>query len=378
MRNFTSIGVAFWVVLAASLAIPFPSFSLAAPAPPQQAGPQSPPPPTNQQVPPPPEGQAPAPKGKDDQKKPSYSIQVESNLVNVDVVVTDQNGDVMTGLKRENFRVLDDGQAQIITNFAPTDAPITVAMVMEYSALSYNYFAAKAAYWGSDFLNHLNKEDWVALVTYSMRSTVQVDFTRNKEEVYQSIRTLGFPDFHEANMFDALIDTLDRLQDVKGKKSILLITTGKDTFSKHTLDQTYKRLKQTDISVFCLALAETEHIMADARGASGASQIGYLQARNELETFSKQTGGFAWFPRFDGEIPEIFQNMAAFLRNQYTISFTPSNPAHDGKYHKLKIEVTEPDGSPLNVTNKKGKKMKIQVYAREGYTAMTGEVGDLR
>ena len=207
MRNFTSIGVAFWVVLAASLAIPFPSFSLAAPAPPQQAGPQSPPPPTNQQVPPPPEGQAPAPKGKDDQKKPSYSIQVESNLVNVDVVVTDQNGDVMTGLKRENFRVLDDGQAQIITNFAPTDAPITVAMVMEYSALSYNYFAAKAAYWGSDFLNHLNKEDWVALVTYSMRSTVQVDFTRNKEEVYQSIRTLGFPDFHEANMFDALIDT---------------------------------------------------------------------------------------------------------------------------------------------------------------------------
>jgi VWFA-related protein len=356
MRNFTSTGVAF---LAAALAIPFASFSMAAPAAPQEAGPQTPPPATNQQVPPPPEGQAPAAKGKDDQKKPSYSIQVESNLVNVDVVVTDQNGDVMTGLKKENFRVLDDGQAQIITNFAPTDAPITVAMVMEYSALSYNYYAAKAVYWGSDFLNHLNKDDWVALVTYSMRSTVQVDFTRNKQEVYQSIRTLGFPDFHEANMFDALVDTLDRLQDVKGKKSILLITTGKDTFSKHTLDQTYKRLKQTDISVFCL-------------------QIGYLQSRNELETFARQTGGFAWFPRFDGEIPEIFQTMAAFLRNQYTISFTPSNPAHDGKYHKLKIEVTEPDGSPLNVTNKKGKKMKVQVYAREGYTAMTGQVGDLR
>jgi VWFA-related protein len=375
MRNFTVSRVAFLVVVAALLGIPFPSFSMPAtpPASPQEPGPQTPPPTTDSQVPPPAQGQAPAPKG--EQKKPSYSIQVESNLVNVDVVVTDQNGDVMTGLKKENFRVLDDGQAQIITNFAPTDAPITVAMVMEYSALSYNYFAAKAAYWGSDFLNHLNKQDWVALVTYSMRPHVQVDFTQNKDEVYQSIRTLGFPDFHEANMFDALIDTLDRLQDVKGKKSILLITTGKDTFSKHTLDQTYKRLKQTDISVFCLALAEVEHIMSDARGGNN---IGYLQSKNELESFSRQTGGFAWFPRFDGEIPEIFQTMAAFLRNQYTISFTPSNPAHDGKYHKLKIEVTEPDGSPLNITNKKGKKMKVQVYAREGYTAMTGQVGDLR
>jgi VWFA-related protein len=373
MRNFAPLRVAFLMALAALLAVPFPSFSMPAP---QEPGPQTPPPATDSQVPPPAQGQAPGPTG-DQKKKPSYSIQVESNLVNVDVIVTDQNGDVMTGLKKENFRVIDDGQAQIITNFAPTDAPITVAMVMEYSALSYSYFAAKAVYWGSDFLNHLNKQDWVALVTYSMRPTVQVDFTQNKEEVYQSIRTLGFPDFHEANMFDALIDTLDRLQDVKGKKSVLLITTGKDTFSKHTLDQTYKRLKQTDISVFCLALAETEHIMADARG-SGGNQIGYLQSKNELETFSRQTGGFAWFPRFDGEIPEIFQTMAAFLRNQYTISFAPSNPAHDGKYHKLKIEVTEPDGSPLNITNKKGKRMKVQVYAREGYTAMTGQVGDLR
>jgi VWFA-related protein len=377
MRNCTPVRVVFLVVLAGLLAIPFQSFSM--PPAPQESGPQTPPPaaPGDQQVPPPAQGQAPA-GNKGDQKKPSYSIQVESNVVNVDVVVTDQNGDVLTGLKRENFRVLDDGQAQVITNFGPTEAPITVAMVMEYSALSYNYFAAKATYWGSDFLNHLNKQDWVALVTYSMKPTVQVDFTQNKDEVYRTMRSLGFPDFHEANMFDALIDTLDRLQDVKGKKSVLLITTGKDTFSKHTLDQTYKRLKQTDISVFCLALAEVENVLADARGRSGAQNIAYLQSKNELENFSKQTGGYAWFPRFDGEIPEIFQTMAAFLRNQYTISFAPSNSAHDGKYHKLKIDVVEPDGSPLNLTNKKGKRMKAQVYAREGYTAMTGQVGDLK
>jgi Ca-activated chloride channel homolog len=334
--------------------------------------PPSPPPQQGSQTPPP-SGQ----QGQRGQKPPEYSISVESNLVNVDMVVTNQEGNILTGLKKENFRIIDDGQPQRIANFSPTDAPITVVLLMEYSARFRNYFAAKGLYWGSDFLSHLNEQDWVALVTYSIRSTVRVDFTQNKNEVLQAMNTLGFPDFHEANMFDALLDTIDRLQDVKGKRAILLITTGADTFSKHTLDQAYKRLRQSDVPIFSVGLAETETELADARGRiSGGGYVGYLQAKNELDTFGKLTGGYAWFPRFDGEIPGIFQSVAAFLRNQYTIGFMPSNAAHDGKYHKLKIEVVEPDGNPLNITNKKGKREKIVVYAREGYTAPKDTVGD--
>jgi len=63
------------------------------------------------------------------------------------------------------------------------------------------------------------------------------------------------------------------------------------------------------------------------------------------------------------------------LRNQYSLSFTPTQ-ANDGKFHKVKVELVAPDGSPLAVTDRKGKKQKVVVYAREGYTATSGGVGD--
>lgn len=101
-------------------------------------------------------------------------------------------------------------------------------------------------------------------------------------------------------------------------------------------------------------------------------ELDYLQAQNQLKTFSKETGGYSWFPRFEGEMPEIFSAVAGFLRNQYSISYSPSNRSRDGKFRKVKIELVAPDGSPLTVQDQKGKKLKYQVYAREGYNAPKG------
>lgn len=330
--------------------------------PPQQQGapPQAPAQPQN----PPDEQQG-------DQKKPEFQLSVTSNLVNVDAVVTDQDGNILTGLKRGNFRITDNGEPQQITNFAPSDAPITIVMLMEFSNIGGGWFAQFAKYWSYGFLGHLNKNDWVALVTYDLNEHIEVDFTQNKEEVQQAIASLFFPGFTEANTFDAVLDTIDRLQDVKGKKSILLMSSGRDTFSKHTLDQTIKRLKNTDVTIFCVSTAEEVLVRS-----GGDTNITYLQAQNQLNTFAKLTGGFAWFPRFDAELPGIFQTVTAFLRNQYTIGFAPSSNLHDGKYHKLKVEVLDDNGSPLTVKDKKGKSRKIVVYAREGYTAISGTVGD--
>lgn len=312
-----------------------------------------------------------------EQKKPEYSISVEAPLVNVDAVVTDQDGDILTGLKKQNFRVLDDGVPQTITNFAPTDAPITIVMLVEFSRIGYGFFAYTGKYWSYDFLNHLNKDDWVALVTFDLKSRIEVDFTQNKMEVQDAIAHLYFPGFSEANLFDALLDTLDRLKDVKGKKAILIVGTGLDTFSKHTYDQALKQLKQSDTTIFCVGVTQQLVEYLDARNALGASaRMDFLQANNQLSSIARMTGGYAWFPRFDGEIPGIFNSVAGFLRNQYTLGYSPTNGLNDGKFHKIKVEVVDDDGQPLVFTNKKGKKKKIIVYAREGYQAPKGPVGD--
>ena len=85
------------------------------------------------------------------QNRPPYTIAVESNLVVLDVLVTDEDGNVLAGLKKENFRVLDEGKPQVITSFGPTDDPITIVMVLEYSGLAYNYFATRGHIGVRDF-----------------------------------------------------------------------------------------------------------------------------------------------------------------------------------------------------------------------------------
>jgi hypothetical protein len=84
----------------------------------------------------------------------------------------------------------------------------------------------------------------------------------------------------------------------------------------------------------------------------------------------------AWFPQFTGEIPGVMRTVADFLRHQYTITYSPTNHAADGKYRKVKVQLVAPDGGPLTVLDQKGKKQKVVVYTREGYQAPKGGVGD--
>ena len=357
-------------ILAVALALPLVESSAFAQAP---TGPQggAPPPPQQQQKPE--QTQSPTPAQQPPQA--GVTIAVDVPIVTLDVVATTQRGDIIPGLKKENFRILDDGVPQTITNFSPTEAPITMVVLMQFSGNSYGWFAYYAKYWADALFPNLQPKDWVALETFDMKTRLEVDFTQNKDEVRQAIYRLYFPGFSESNVFDAILETVDRLKDVNGKKSILLLASGVDTFSKHTLDQTMKQLRGSDVTIFCVGLGKTWTNYLETHGYRG-SNLNYLQAENQLRTFANETGGYAWFPQFDGEIPDIFRNVAAFLRHQYSLSYSPSNGAKDGKFHKLKVELVAPDGGPLTVVDQKGKKQKFQVYAREGYQAPKGGVGD--
>jgi hypothetical protein len=114
---------------------------------------------------------------------------------------------------------------------------------------------------------------------------------------------------------------------------------------------------------------------ANVRNPRGGDSIGYVQSKNQLTTFSEMTGGYAWFPRFQGEMNGIFNTVAAFLRSQYTLGFTPST-SPDGKYHKLKLEIVDEQGNPMLQPDKKGKMKKVVVIARQGYTSPKPTPGD--
>ena len=365
MRN-NMIFRSLWVgILICTIMLPAGDLPLLAQTNGPTQAPQSAPP---AQAPSQPSQAAPAPQ----QQPPSggYTMSVTIPVVNLDVVVTDDNGNPLTVFKQENFRVTEDGAPQTITNFGSTSAPITIVMLLEFSQLGGGLFAYNGINWAAGFLGQLKPTDWVALMTYSMNTQVEVDFTHDPNAILDDLRTMIFPPFHEANMFDAISDTLDRLKDVHGKKAVLLMGSGLDTFSKLTLDKMMLKMKETDVTFFAISTAGANRMMGQPESMT------FLQAQNELRTFAQLTGGRAWFPNFDGEIPEILQQVAASLRDQYSMAYTPTNRALDGKYRKIKVELVAPDGGPLTVLDQKGKKVKYVIYARAGYTAPKSNVGD--
>src|SRR6266702_6699259 len=118
------------------------------------------------------------PQAPPEQTPGGFAISVTVPVVSVDVVITDNNGNFLTGLKKANFRITEDGAAQSITNFAPSDAPITIVLLLEFSRLGYQFFTYNARNWSAAFLSNLKPNDWVALETFNMRSNVDVDFTQ--------------------------------------------------------------------------------------------------------------------------------------------------------------------------------------------------------
>lgn len=307
---------------------------------------------------------------------PDYSIRVNAPLVNVDVLVTTKSGQFVPGLKEDNFRLFEDGAPQKINNFTVSKAPITAVLLIEYASTNYSFMiqALQASY---SFANSLQKDDWVAVSYYDMQSHILVDFTQDKKAIYGALNQLRIPGFSETNLFDALYDTLDRLDRVEGKKYVILVTTGVDTFSKLTLDKITKKIKDTkNVTIFPVSVGWIIRELYEARGGSAPHGMGipvghmdYLQADNEMRNFAAITGGRAYFPRFEAEMPELFHDISQDIRNQYSITYRPTNEKLDGTYRKLKVQVVAPDGGPLKVKDQKGKDQKIDVVARDGYTA---------
>ena len=294
----------------------------------------------------------------------------------MDVSVLTKNGQFVPGLKKENFKVLEDGVPQQVTHFNVSQAPITAVLLVEFASTNYVFMmqALQASY---AFANSLKKDDWVAVAYYDMQPHILVDFTQDKRAVYGALNQLRIPGFSETNLFDALYDTLDRLDRVEGKKYIVLVTTGIDTFSKLTLDKIIKKIRDTkDVTIFPVSVGFIVREYCEVHQCGYTHGMGipvghmdYLQGDNEMRTFAAMTGGRAYFPRFEGELPELFQDISSDIRNQYTVSYSPTNTKLDGTYRKLKVQVVAPDGGPLKVKDQKGKDVKIEVVAREGYTA---------
>jgi VWFA-related protein len=218
------------------------------------------------------------------------------------------------------------------------------------------------------------------MVSYDLKPHMLEDFTQDKRAIVGAVASLqpGMAMSQETNLFDALYDTLDRLEGVEGRKYVVLVTSGRDSFSKHTLDQMYKKVQGTkDIAIyvvatgkFLLEYAQTHGLMRYLCPITEFNcEMTFLQGDNQMKTIAKMTGGKFYEPMFDGQLREIYSDISDTIRNQYAIAYHPTNTALDGSFRKIKVELVDETGHPLKLRDQKGKDLKYTIVARDGYKA---------
>lgn len=304
----------------------------------------------------------------------SPTFESTSAAVTVDVAVIDNKGRFIPGIPKGNFRIIEDNVPQTMLSFSTGEAPMTIAMVIEFSNLFQQYWSwgwqetLQASY---GFLDTLKADDTVAVVAFDLKPEILSDFSADKRNAQEAMSRLRIPAFSESNMYDALTDVADRMSAIEGRKAILYIGSGMDTFSKITFDETRRRLQTAGVPIYGLGTLQSLREWYDSRGAMGPiARLDFLQADNQLRTFCKETGGQAFFPRFLGEYGNIFRQISEALRHTYQLAYSPTNTARDGKFRKIKVELVNPQtGEPLRIVDEKGKPLKYQIIARNGYTA---------
>jgi len=327
------------------------------------------------------QGQEPLPKDIEPTNKQDIEkVSISTQIVNVDAVVYNKkSGQIVTDLKKGNFAIFDNGQPVTITNFSTPEAPITVAMVVEYSKWSemFGLYGSRGyepgtyevirptAMFLSQFIKPPN--DYVSVVAFDIRPTPLTDFTNDPGRLQQVVSLLlrNTPAFRETNLFDALKFVLVGgrgdsvvLEDSKSEKSeygglaavqgrrraVLLVASGIDTFSKINYGDARKVLQNAGVPVYIIGTANLfKKIYGDSLPATDSmmgmpGRMSWLQADNTLQTFAKETGG-AYFPvTFEGELPKVLGSINALLRSQYSLAFNPGD-VRDGKQHKLQVKV---------------------------------------
>jgi len=304
-----------------------------------------------------------------------FSMRVDVPIVNLNVnVLLDKTHQFVPGLKADNFLVVEDGKEQKVQSVRITQTPITAVMLLEFAAngsIYYNPFIQDMQNTSATFFRSLKPDDYIAVVTYDMRTHILTDFTNNKDLVANALNSLVIPGFSETNEFDALYETLDRINRIEGRKYIILISSGRDTFSKLTLDKILAKIKATpNVTIFTISTGGLVRELADARGGMGPiTRMDYLQADNQMKTFAAMTGGLSFQPMFQGALPDIFAQINDSIRNQYVLTYRPTNTANDGSYRKVKVYLVDNEGKPLRMADEKGKPLKYSIISRDGYRA---------
>jgi VWFA-related protein len=266
------------------------------------------------------------------QEDNNFKLNVNVDLTELHVNVTDEKDHPIGNLQKDNFRVFEDQREQNLSVFKHEDLPLSLGLVIDNSRSmeprKQRLDAAALA-----FVRKSNPDDETFIVHFDDAARLDRDFTNSiplLEETLASTKPYG-----QTAIYDALIIALNHMMHAKEmKKAILLLTDGVDNSSKHTLTEALDLAKRSEVAVYTVGLL---------------SESGGQKAEDSLVRIAEASGGRAFFPLTVDEARVDMERVARDLREQYTLGYIPSNPSRAGEWRSVRVEILPPQGVPRTV-----------------------------
>lgn len=281
----------------------------------------------------------------DSQPVQADPIHVGVDRVNVGVIVTDSHGNFIPDLRRQDFHVFDNGAEQPVTDFATIDEPAEVLLLIEAGPAVYLLESGHlhAAY---TFLEGLAPADRVAVAKYAESPQALLDFTPDKQAAESALENLNFNlGFGALDLSGSLSTVLDWLANAKGKRTIVLLSTGVDTSPANQINSTLERLKTSDIRLLAISLSGPLRNTKPAKKNKLPSENAiataqeFAEADELLKALAEASGGRAYFPLNAKDFAAVYGQIAQLVRHEYFLAFAP--PIHDGQVHSIEVRVQD-------------------------------------
>ena len=277
-------------------------------------------------------------------RPPVFEAEIE--VININVSITDQRGQYVTGLKREDFAVFEDGIRQEVSIFAAEDLPISMVLMVDTSAsMDEKLRAARAA--GRRFVRTLRPQDEAQVMQFNDRATVLQDFTSDHaalEAAFDRTEASGPTALHNA-LYVALKELAKQKEGgALRRRAVVLLSDGEDTASLVSDEQVLDLARKTEINIYAISLR--------GRAVPERSRLKFSQAAHLLTSLTQDTGGQVHFPNSISELDAVYDRIADELRTQYSLGYVSSNRRSDGKWRRIVVRV--PTRADLLVRHKLG------------------------
>lgn len=264
------------------------------------------------------------------------NLRIDTNLVLIPVTVTTPLNQFVTGMEKENFRLLEDKVEQEVSYFASFDAPLSIGLVFDMSGSMSNKLN-KSRQAAAEFFKTANPEDEFFLVQFNDRPQLVIPFTRATEEIQNRLT------FTQSKGRTALLDgiylALQELRKSKNpRRALLVISDGGDNSSRYTETEVRNLLREADAQLYAMGIFEA----VGSRGRS-AEELGGPGLLSEL---ASMTGGRHFPVENLNDLPDIAAKIGIELRNQYVLGYVSKNLARDGKYRRVTVKLNQPRGLP--------------------------------